>query len=239
MFAMFTMFRSASLILVLFSCASLPGQEVQTQAELAKKPPYERMLKGADLAKAQELQKKYQVSMDARKFAEAKKFAEELLALRTRIQGADHWLVTDARSKLADVEIYGKLKPEALAELAYARELYQSSSGFYQKGQFAASAELYEQVVTIRKKNLNENHPAYATSLNNLALVYHSMGEYAKAETLYLQTRDLEKKLRGENHPAYATSLNNRAALYRSMGENAKAEPLYLKARDLRKNLRG
>src|SRR5262245_24097230 len=62
----------------------------------AKDPPWMRMLKGADAKKAEELEKKVGELFEAGKFADAIAPAREVLALRTGVQGADHWQTADA-----------------------------------------------------------------------------------------------------------------------------------------------
>src|SRR5262245_58278974 len=62
----------------------------------AEEPPYQRLLRGDDAKKAAALQKQVKELWGAGKFAEAVAPAEELRALRQRVQGEDHWEVTDA-----------------------------------------------------------------------------------------------------------------------------------------------
>src|SRR4051794_18635559 len=63
-------------------------------------PPYQRLLKGDDAKKAEEFAKRIGELEEADKYADAIKLAEELLALRQRVQGADHWETVDQRFAL-------------------------------------------------------------------------------------------------------------------------------------------
>lgn len=77
---------------------SAAGQEKPlSQAELAKLPMWQRMLKGEDLKKVAELKQNYDKAMEAVDWAEAKKQAETLIEFRAVRQGADHWELTDAK----------------------------------------------------------------------------------------------------------------------------------------------
>jgi hypothetical protein len=64
------------------------ADEPQTNSQ---KPPYERLLKGDDAKLAEELSKKIEEAETADKYDEAIELSERLLALRTNVQGADHW----------------------------------------------------------------------------------------------------------------------------------------------------
>jgi Flp pilus assembly protein TadD len=223
---------------LLLTGVCLSAQEPKAE-DLAKLPPYERMLKGDDAKKAEELQKSYNKYLNAEDWAEAKKFAQALIDFRTQKQGADHYEVTNANQLLKNVEIRAQLTPQERKALAEADQQNQQLVALDQQGQFVRAAQLGQRILTTRKKLLGENHPDYAESLNNLALLYDLMGDSAKAEPLYLQSREILKKVLGENHPLYATSLNNLAALYDSMGDSAKAEPIYVQSREIYKKVLG
>src|SRR5262245_24572710 len=89
------MFRARLVVAVLVALASestLPSQE---------KPPYERLLQGADAAKAAELDRQIDDSMKADRFPDAIRLATELLELRTQKQGAEHYETVIARWEVA------------------------------------------------------------------------------------------------------------------------------------------
>ena len=81
--------------------------------------------------------------------------------------------------------------------------------------------------LSIREKQLGENHPDVATSLNNLAALYRNQGKYNEAEPLLLRCLKIVRKTLGENHPDFVQSLTNLAGLYNSQGKYNEAEPLY------------
>lgn len=60
------------------------------------KPPLERQLNGDDAKRAAEWERKIGALEEAGKLAEAVRPARELVALRTRRLGADHWETTSA-----------------------------------------------------------------------------------------------------------------------------------------------
>lgn len=172
-----------SLVLVV-AAVGLAQDKPLSQAELAKKPMYERLLKDGDAKKAAELQRSYDKALNAEDWAEAKKSAQALLELRIDQQGPDHYEVIDAKQLMKDVEIQAKLTSDERKNLADTHQQNQQSFQLYQQGQYAKAAQLGERIVATRKKVLGENHPLYASSLVNLAVLYQSMGEDVKAEPL-------------------------------------------------------
>jgi hypothetical protein len=70
----------------------------------ADKPPYQRLLPGDDAKQAAELAKQVTEREAAGDFAGEVQAAKELLALRERVQGADHWETVNARWRLHTAE---------------------------------------------------------------------------------------------------------------------------------------
>jgi hypothetical protein len=56
-------------------------------------------------------------------FAPARKAREEVLAIRTRLDGAKHWRVTDARLDLEDLDLCARLGVEERQQLVRATAL--------------------------------------------------------------------------------------------------------------------
>ncbi len=97
-------------------------------------------------------------------------------------------------------------------------------------GQYEKALSIFQQVLSIRKKILGEEHPDYALSLNNLALLYVYMARYKKALPLYKQALAINKKILGEEHPDYARYLNILGMLYSSLGNSKSAAVLFTDA---------
>jgi CHAT domain-containing protein/Tfp pilus assembly protein PilF len=172
-------------------------------------------------------------------FAAARKARQEVLAIQTKLRGADHWQVTDARLALEEVERLARLAPADRRRLAEAEQAADQVAPLYRQGKTGEALGLAQKALEIRKQVLGEHHPDVARSLNNLAFLYHFQGDYAQAEPLFRQALAIHKQVLGERHPDYATSLNNLAGVYESQGEYARAEPLYRQALDMRKQVLG
>jgi tetratricopeptide (TPR) repeat protein len=112
----------------------------------------------------------------------------------------------------------------------FAFSLNQLAILYNSQGKYNEAEPLYRRSLSIREKQLGENHPDFAQSLNNLADLYYSQGKYEEAELLYRRSLSIWEKQLGENHPDVATSLNNLAELYRSQGRYKEVEPLYMRS---------
>jgi tetratricopeptide (TPR) repeat protein len=162
-----------------------------------------------------------------------------VLAIKTKLLGAQHWQVIDARLALEDTDRLARMVPAGRHRLEEAGQLNRQVDQLYQQGKAHEAIPLAQKALEINKQTLGERHPYYATSLNNLALLYMSQGECAKAEHLYRQALEIRKQILVERHPDYAASVNNLAALYEAQGEYAKAEHLYRQALQIYKQTFG
>ena len=167
---------------------------------------------------------------DREDWAEAKKARSEVLELREKTLGKDHWKVTDARSALANVERSSRMDAAVRRRLAAAEKLDQKVEELFGQGKYSEAIVIAREEATLRKEIQGERHPDYAQSLNNLAVLLDTQGDYAAARPLYEQALAIRKAVLGERHPDYATSLNNLAVLLESQGDYAAARPLYEQA---------
>src|SRR5262245_17762842 len=79
------------------------------------KPPWQRLLTGDDAKKAAGLQQRIEELEAADQYAEAIERSEELLALRTKVQGADHWETIDQKWDLMALKKVAALPAEKRA----------------------------------------------------------------------------------------------------------------------------
>jgi CHAT domain-containing protein/Tfp pilus assembly protein PilF len=172
-------------------------------------------------------------------FPAALKAREELLAIQTKLLGADHWLVTDTRLALKAVERLARLTAADRRRLAEAAQLHGRVAQLGQQRKIQEALPLAQKALEIRKAVLGEHHPDYADSLNRLALLYENQGDYAKAASLCREALQIRKQVLGERHPAYAYSLSNLAMLYDVQGDYARAEPLYRQAVEIYRQVLG
>jgi tetratricopeptide (TPR) repeat protein len=113
-------------------------------------------------------------------FTAARKARQEVLGIQTKLLGAQHWRVTDARIALEGTERLARLDPVDRRRLGEEGQLSRQVVQLYQQGKTQEAIPLAQKALELRKQVLGERHPDYSRSLNNLALLYKSQGEYGK-----------------------------------------------------------
>ena len=135
-----------------------------------------------------------------RHIGEAKDLYERVLAIREKLQGADHPDVASALNSLGEFWRY--------------------------RGDLARAQVLHERSLDIRENSLESGHPAVAQSLHDLGMLYLNRGEYEKAEHLLKRALVIREKALAPDHIDIGDSLAGLAELYRVQGRFA--EPLII-----------
>ncbi len=194
------------------------------------KPPYERLLTGEDANTAATLDKRIAELAGNDKYAEAVKAAEELAALRTRVQGEDHWQIRDARLL---VRLFKGMETLPEAEREKIREADQANNQgamYFSQRKYADAQPLFVKALTIRRKVLGEDSLQTAVSYDNLASNLDAQGKHAEAQPLFEKALAIYRRTPGEEHPHTATCYHNLASNLTAQGRHAEAQPLFEKA---------
>src|SRR5205085_9767907 len=149
------------------------------------KAPWRRVLRGDDAKRVAELEKQIQALEDAGKFAEAQAPAKEIVKVRTRVQGADHWQTADARLVVQTQQWIAGQSPALQQEMAAVGKLAAEANQLYQQGRHGQAEPLLRKILVIQRQVLGEEHADTARSYNNLAANLNAQGQYAAAEPLY------------------------------------------------------
>ena len=190
------------------------------------KPPYERLLKGDDARKAAELDKKISALIEADNYAEAIQVAEELLALRQRVQGADHHEAVDVQWGLDALRKVAGLPAERRAAWRAAVKAQGQAEALEAKVRYGEAWPWRKKMLDLCRELLGDEHPDTARSYNNLGMNLHAQGKYAEAEPLVRRALAIWQKVRGEEHPDTAASYHNLALNLDAQGKYAEAEPV-------------
>ncbi len=134
---------------------------------------------------------------------------EDAVALRERVQGAEH---PDLASSL-----------EQLARVVSAT------------GESPAALALQHRALAIRRARFGAEHPAVAAALHGLGEVHYAAGDRAAAERFFRQALAMRRALLGDDHPETAENLHELASLLRDRGDLAGAEPLMRRALELKR----
>jgi hypothetical protein len=133
------------------------------------KPPWQRLLTGDDAKKAAGLQKRIQELDAADKYAEAIGLQEELLALRTNVQGAEHWETVTEKWSLTALKKVAALPAEQRAGWRQAMRGDVEAKSLAQKAQYGKALPLWQERLKWCQQVLGEDHPHTAISYNELA----------------------------------------------------------------------
>ena len=117
------------------------------------------------------------IAQEVGRYAEARPFLEEALAIREKALGPDH--------------------PDVAAEPQ------QPGGALPRPGPYPKAEPLFQRALTIREKP-REGPSRRGHSFNNLASLYQAQGHYAKAEPLYQRSLEIREKALGKDHPDVA-----------------------------------
>jgi tetratricopeptide (TPR) repeat protein len=205
---------------------------VMTGAGLAgaEEPLYKRVLQGDDAKKAAALDKQIDELWAAGKFAEAVAPAEEVQALRRRVQGEGHWQAADADRKVQTLRRAAALPAEKRAALAEAPGLMAKADERQARAQHAEAEQLYRKGLALFEEVLGPRHPLTARGYNDLATILDDQRRAREAEPLHCKALAVREEVLGPRHPDTATSYNNLAGNLYYRGRIREAELLFRQA---------
>src|SRR5579883_482139 len=131
------------------------------------KPQWERMLQGEDAERAAELDKRIERAEEQDKYDEAVRAAMELLALRERGQGKDHWEVVSAKWAMAKLIRVSRLPTEQRAEWRKVATEDKLAGDLYAQGKYADAQRHNQKSLDLCLALLGERHPDTAACYNN------------------------------------------------------------------------
>jgi CHAT domain-containing protein/Tfp pilus assembly protein PilF len=199
----------------------------------------ERQLPGADRDVASTLNLLADLQVRKGDFARAREWGKQALDLRLKVGGERDWQTTDARRKLAEIDVQAKLEPDQRQRLADVDRAQEKASALYGKRQYKEAAELLEQVLAARARELGPGHPSCLSVLADLAAVAQQLGQPKKVEDYRRRAADLARQTYGEDHPEYADRLNRLGLFYIAEGRLPDAEAPLTQALTIRRRALG
>jgi tetratricopeptide (TPR) repeat protein/CHAT domain-containing protein len=172
-------------------------------------------------------------------FGEAIQYSEELLALRTVEQGAEHWETVTARWDLDGLRKVAALSAEELAGWRNARTDRILAKELRGKGQYEDAESLYRRYLECCVRVFGENHPRTAVGNNELAVNLNTQRKYAEARLTYQKALDISRELLSEKHPETALYYDNLGLSLNADGKYADAQSLFQKALEIRRETFG
>jgi tetratricopeptide (TPR) repeat protein len=230
-------FRSSSLNLLTLVIGSYAfGQVI---APPAQKPTGPGLIKltGDHVRQVKAISDHVETALKADRWDEALARTEELLALRTRVQGPTHFETVNARWRLKALRRVAPMSKEDRVAYQSASTMQQQVGLFVDQGKYAQAQPLLEHALEILRRLLTDEHPDTATSYNNVAYVLEGQGRYSQAQPLHEKALEIRRRLLTDEHPETAQSYSNLAMNLNYQGKYARAQPLLEQALDIRRRL--
>ena len=212
-----------------------------SQVPSSKNPPAPGLVKltGDDERRAKQLQEQIDQAMEEDRWDEAISRAEELLALRARVQGAAHFETVDADWQVKTLRWAAVLPKDERAAVLSARGMSFTASLYAKFGDDGMAMPLEEKALEIRRRLLGDDHPDTTVSYHNLAVYLVGQGQFAAAQPLCEKSLEIRRRLLGDEHPDTAASYSSLAILLMYQGRYAAAQPLCEQAMEVRRRLLG
>jgi len=157
-------------------------------------------------------------------FNRARQFADEVVATKTRLHGANHWQTVEARFQVRQIETLRRMSADQRRRFwdAYymrwdVKKKLPRGPGQFEQGEdnripvLLAEAERVSNTV---KALLGEEHLYYANCLAGLAKLHGRKGDAVWSGRYYLRAAEITGQVLGQRNPAYLQRLDQAVASY-------------------------
>ncbi len=220
---------------------AIPGLPTTAQTTTPKEaqPPAPglRKLSSDDAKRAEELDKAIEAALKADRWDQAIARAEELFALRARVQGPKHFETVIAEWSLKTLRRVAPMPHDDRLAYQSANTMNEQAETLDDQGKYAQAQPIYEKALEIRRRLLTDDHPYTAASYSKLAYNLNAQGRYALAQPLYEKALEIDRRLLSDDHPYTAYGYNNLAYNLDAQGKYALAQPLFEKALEINRRL--
>ena len=203
----------------------------------ANLPPWRRALQADDAREVEALDRRAAELEEKGQFNQAIVPNREILAIRRRVQGEDHWQTIDSRIAAETCVRVGSLPREDQDLYATTLRNDEDEEKLLAQAQYSKVEPLLRKSLDVRRRLLGEGHFVTATAYHNLGSVLMNQGRYDEAEPQYRKALAIKQNTIGEDHPSTAAAYNELAINSSFQGRFADAEALARKALAVR--LRG
>ena len=216
----------------------LPASAQTTCPQDAQPPePGLRKVTGDDAKRAEKLDKAIERALTADRWDEAIARAEELLGLRTRIQGPTHFETVDAERRLKTLRTVAPMpRADRLVYLS-AATINGQAEALSAQGKYAEAQPMAEKALEMRRRLLTDDNPETARSYHNLGLCLSKQGKYAQAQAMAEKAHEIRRRLLTDDHPDTAQSCNSVAVNLNAQGKYVLAQPMFERALAIRRRV--
>jgi CHAT domain-containing protein/Tfp pilus assembly protein PilF len=160
------------------------------------------------------------------KYEEAEGPVREILELRTRTLGENHFATADTRREIETLKRLAAM-PEA-DRIAYSRTyaLFDEMAELWRKAQYADALRPAEQILNTYRRLLGPEHTAVAVAANWNGQLLDLAGRYADAEKQFREALRIVLQVVGEDSPGTAAVYGNLALSLQKQGKYREARGL-------------
>ncbi len=199
---------------------STSSKETQPRAQASPK------LTGDDARRAEELDKAVADALKADRWDEAIVKLQEVLALRSRVNGPTHHETVDAKWFLKAVRTVAPMPAADRVAYRSAVALGKQAQSLYDQGKYADAQALSEKVLESFRRLLTDQHPQTAGAYNTVAQALKGQGKYAAAQPLYEKALEIQRRLLTDDHPDTAVTYGYLGMILNAQAKYARAQPL-------------
>jgi CHAT domain-containing protein/tetratricopeptide (TPR) repeat protein len=201
------------------------GVAAADEPRAATTPQWQRLLTGDDAKQAAALTEQIAALEAADKYPEAIRRAEELLALRTRVQGADHWEAVSLRHVIAGMKVVVKLPDDQRAAVRKVNHAEAQAMRLFNHQRYKDAVPLTEQALETLQLIFGDTDPLTAGRHTNMGYVLWGSGRFSEALPHFRKALEVHRATLGEFHPDTAACADGLALTLGSLGRLAESEP--------------
>jgi tetratricopeptide (TPR) repeat protein len=146
-----------------------------------------------------------------------------------------HAAVGDEAQAIACLQRARRICADLADDVKRAKVLSHLALAVDRRGDHHEAAALLQEVLSVRRRLLPEDHPDIITCLNNLASCLFKHSEYERAVKLYEEVLAMKRRSLPRDHPDIALSLHNLSNCHMTQGEYGKAERLLEEALEIKR----
>jgi CHAT domain-containing protein/tetratricopeptide (TPR) repeat protein len=220
---------SVGLGLVLAGCVQCASSfaQVAPGALPSSSSPAAKKLNAADAKRVNELNRTVEQLRRAGKFAEAIEPARDVLAIRQKALGKDHWRTDDARIRMEELQRIAELPEEGRKAMVSLSFLETQFTSLKDHGRILEAEALSRSIQEICVRWLGKNHPRTARSDCRVSTVLQSQHRYREAEQLGREALAKWLESMRKDHPDTVRFYNNLAITLYPQGKYAEAESMF------------
>ncbi|HEV3119262.1 MAG TPA: CHAT domain-containing tetratricopeptide repeat protein, partial [Gemmataceae bacterium] len=189
-----------------------------------------------DSAEAAALERRIKALVSSEKYTEALPLERQLLAMRMRDLGGDHWQTVLTRYQLAGMEQVAGLRADVQIELT---KLTREVNSLPPVSRDAACQPLLKRILELRQQHLRQDEIGIARIYFYLGHSFFATADVEDAEKAYSKAIEVYERLLGVQNPRTAEAYLGRGKVLLEQGRLLEGEALARRSLEIRRHLLG